>query len=59
MLGEVEVRAVCVGLHHGRPVMSVSGEGSADHCDVRGELAVGLQQSITYLPLTERFRKSL
>jgi hypothetical protein len=41
MLGEVEVRAVCVRLHHGRPVLSVSGEGSADHYDVRGELAVG------------------
>jgi hypothetical protein len=41
MLGEVEVRAVCVGLHHGRPVLSVGGDGSADHSVARGELAVG------------------
>jgi hypothetical protein len=40
----VEVRAVCVGLHHGRPVLSVSRSGSTDQCEVRGELAVDALQ---------------
>ena len=46
MLGEEAVRAVCVGLHHGRPVLSVSSVGRTDHSDVvRGELAVRWQNT--------------